>query len=212
MINAGDEFGRSQQGNNNTYCQDNELTWFDWNWSKEAHQLFNFTRRLIALRRKHPVFRRPKYFLGRKIRGTDVKDMMWFNPSGTEMTEKDWTSGYGKCFGVLVSGATIDVRDAKGEPVRDDTFLWLCNAHHEPLTFILPGRKEVQWKAILDSSVEEGFVGDDKVIPAGEEIELIERSLCLLQLSSGDESFAREESWTAKEGKAPSKTPSRKES
>ncbi|MBW0001151.1 MAG: glycogen debranching protein GlgX [Verrucomicrobia bacterium] len=211
MINAGDEFGRTQLGNNNTYCQDNELNWFDWDWSKEAQQLFDYTSRLLAFRRKHPVFRRPKYFLGRKIRGTDVKDMMWFNPSGTEMTEKDWTSGYAKCFGVLVSGATIDVRDAKGEPVRDDTFLWLCNAHHEPLTFILPGRKEIRWQTILDSADEEGFIEDERVISAGDEIELTERSLCLLQLSSGEESFAREESWTAKEGKSPSKTPSRKE-
>ncbi|MBV9492274.1 MAG: glycogen debranching enzyme GlgX, partial [Verrucomicrobia bacterium] len=211
MINAGDEFGRSQQGNNNVYCQDNELSWFDWNWSEPSKQLFEYTRQLVEFRRSHPVFRRTKYFLGRRIRGTDVKDIMWFNPSGIEMTEADWTNGFAKCFGILVSGATIDVRDAKGDPVHDETFLWLCNAHHEPLTFILPGRKEVQWRTILNTDEETGFVEKGSVIPAGDEIELTERSLYLLQLSSGDESFAREESWTAKEGKSPSKKPSKKE-
>ncbi|HEY0792005.1 MAG TPA: glycogen debranching protein GlgX [Chthoniobacterales bacterium] len=210
MLNAGDEFARTQQGNNNVYCQDNPVSWFDWNWTQEQQQQFDFTSRLIALRRKHPVFRRPKYFLGRRIRGTDVKDLMWFNPNGVEMSEPDWASGYAKCFGILVSGATIDVRDERGEPVKDDTFLWLCNAHHEPLTFILPGRQEVRWEVMVDTANETGFVTKEWVMPAGDEIELPDRSLCLLRLSSGDESFAREESWTAKEGKAPSKVPTRK--
>jgi glycogen operon protein len=89
------------------------------------------------------------------------------------------------------------VRDAKGEPVLDDTFLWLCNAHHEPLTFILPGTKEVQWKTILDSIEEAGFIKIEVITPAGEEIKLMERSLCLLQLSSSDEIFAHEQiGWT----------------
>jgi glycogen operon protein len=207
MINAGDEFGRTQKGNNNTYCQDNELNWFDWNWSKEGKAFFDFTRRLIEFRKEHPVFRRPKYFLGRRIRGSDVKDIMWFDPAGAEMNEESWKAGFAKSISMLVSGSTIDVRDTQGEPVRDDTFLWLCNAHHEPLTFILPGREEIRWELILDTKEESGFVTTKTETAAGDEVELIERSLVLLRLSAGEEALAREPSWTTKEGKIPSKVP-----
>src|ERR1700730_4409885 len=207
MINAGDEFGRTQKGNNNTYCQDNELNWFDWNWSKEAKAFFEYTRRLIEFRKEHPVFRRPKYFLGRRIRGSDVKDIMWFDLAGAEMDYADWKAGFAKCISMLVSGSTIDVRDAQGEPVRDDTFLLLCNAHHEPLTFILPGREEIRWELILDTKEESGFVVTKTETPAGDEVELIDRSLVVLRLSAGEEALAREPSWTIKAGKTPSKVP-----
>ncbi len=207
MINAGDEFGRTQKGNNNTYCQDNELNWFDWNWSKEGKAFFDFTRRLIEFRKEHPVFRRPKYFLGRRIRGSDVKDIMWFDPAGAEMNEESWKAGFARSISMLVSGSTIDVRDTQGEPVRDDTFLWLYNAHHEPLTFILPGREEIRWELILDTKEESGFVTTKTETAAGDEVELIERSLVLLRLSAGEEALAREPSWTTKEGKIPSKVP-----
>jgi isoamylase len=207
MINAGDEFGRTQLGNNNTYCQDNPLNWFNWNWDEDAKALFEFTKRLIRFRKEHPVFRRPKYFKGRKIRGSDVKDIMWFNSSGAEMNDQDWQNGFAKCLGMLVSGSTIYVRDSKGEPIRDETFLLLCNAHYEPLTFILPGREEIRWELVLDTSKERGFVKPQKVIPAGDEVELVDRSLSLLKLCEGDESFAREASWTTKAGKSPSKVP-----
>jgi isoamylase len=208
MINAGDEFGRTQKGNNNTYCQDNELNWFDWNWNKEVKTFFDFTRRLIEFRKEHPVFRRPKYFLGRRIRGSDVKDIMWFDPAGAEMNEEAWKAGFAKCIGMLVSGSTIDVRDAQGVPIHDDTFLLLCNAHHEPLTFILPGREEIRWELILDTKEESGFVATKTETAAGDEVELIERSLVLLRLSAGEEALAREAAWTTREGKIPSKVPS----
>ena len=207
MINAGDEFGRTQKGNNNTYCQDNELNWFDWNWNKEGKALFDFTRRLIEFRKEHPVFRRPKYFLGRRIRGSDVKDIMWFDPAGAEMNEEAWKAGFAKSISMLGSGSTIDVRDVQGEPVRDDTFLLLCNAQHEPLTFILPGREEIRWELILDTKEESGFVTTKTETAAGDEVELIDRSLVLLRLSAGEEALAREPSWTTKEGKIPSKVP-----
>ena len=209
MLNAGDEFARTQQGNNNTYCQDNELNWFNWNWDDDAKNLFEFTKRLIRFRKEHPVFRRPKYFMGRRIRGSDVKDIMWFNPSGAEMNDQDWQNGFAKCLGLLISGSTIDVRDSKGESVRDDTFLLLCNAHYEPLTFILPGREEIRWELALDTHKERGFVKPQKVIAAGDEVELVDRSLCLLKLCEGEESFAREASWTTREGKSPSKVPTK---
>jgi glycogen operon protein len=145
--------------------------------------------------------------MGRRIRGSDVKDIMWFNPSGAEMNEQDWKNGFAKCLGMLTSGSSIDVRDSQGESVRDDTFLLLCNAHYELLTFILPGREEIRWEMVLDTQRERGFVKSPKAIPAGDEVELVDRSLCLLKLSEGEESFAWEASWTTKAGKSPSKVP-----
>jgi isoamylase len=205
MLNAGDEFARTQLGNNNTYCQDNELNWFNWNWDDEGKSLFDFTKKLIRFRKEHPVFRRPKYFRVRRIRGLEVKDIMWFNPSGAEMNDQDWKNGFAKCLGMLTSGSTDDVRDSKGESIRDDTFLLLCNAHYEPLTFILPGREEIRWELVVDTNNERGFVRPQKVVPAGDEVELDDRSLCLLKLCEGEERFAREASWTTKAGKSPSK-------
>jgi glycogen operon protein len=207
MILGGDESGRTQRGNNNTYCQDNELSWVNWDWDDDAKSLFDFTRKLIRFRKEHPVFRRPKYFRGKRIYDRDVKDIMWFNPSGAEMNDQDWKNGFAKCLGMLVSGLASDVRGPKGEPIRDDTFLLLYNAHYESLTFILPGREEIRWELVLDTKSERGFVRPQKIMPAGDEVELIDRSLSLLKLSEGEDRFARQPSWTTREGKAPSKVP-----
>ena len=136
-----------------------------------------------------------------------MKDIVWFTPSGAEMNDQDWKNGFAKCLGMLVSGSTNDVRDSKGESVRDDTFLLLCNAHYEPLTFILPGREEIRWELIVDTNHERGFVRHQKIIPAGDEVELVDRSLCLLKLCEGEERFAREPAWTTRTGKSPSKVP-----
>jgi isoamylase len=136
-----------------------------------------------------------------------VKDIMWFSPSGAEMNEQDWKNGFAKCLGMLISGSTNDVRDAKGELVRDDTFLLLWNAHYEPLTFIVPGREEIRWEMLVDTNQERGFVKQQKLVPAGDEVELVDRSLCLLKLSEGEERFAREAAWTTKAGKSPTKVP-----
>ncbi|HEX4202033.1 MAG TPA: glycogen debranching enzyme GlgX, partial [Chthoniobacterales bacterium] len=162
-------------------------------------------------RRQHPVFRRPKYFTGRRIRGYDVKDLMWFAPNGAEMKEADWQKGFAKCVGVLLSGTTSDVRNAQGEPVKDDTFLVLFNAHYEPLTFILPGREEIRWETVINTTVETGFVKPGEIVAAGDEVELTERSLSLLRLSEGDQTFAHEESRSTREGKIPTKLPSQKD-
>jgi isoamylase len=211
LLNGGDEFSRTQKGNNNTYCQDNELSWFNWQWTPEQQQLLRFTTQLTQFRREHPVFRRPKYFTGRRIRGDDVKDLMWFAPNGAEMKAADWQNGFAKCIGVLFSGTTSDVRDARGEPVRDDTFLLLFNAHYEPLTFIVPGREEIRWETVINTAADIGFVKAGEVVAAGDEVELIERSLSLLRLSEGDQSFAHEESRSTREGKIPTKMPTQKE-
>jgi isoamylase len=211
LLNGGDEFSRTQKGNNNTYCQDNDLTWFNWQWAPEEQQLFQFTAQLAQFRREHPVFRRPKYFTGRRIRGYDVKDLMWFAPNGAEMKAVDWQNGFAKCIGVLFSGTTSDVRDQRGEPVRDDTFLLLFNAHYEPLTFIVPGREEIRWETVINTAADSGFVKPGEVVAAGDEVELIERSLSLLRLSEGDQTFAHEESRSTREGKIPTKMPTQKE-
>ena len=141
MICGGDEMGRTQQGNNNAYCQDNEISWFDWNLTKPQQALLAFTKRLIALRQEHPVFRRRRFFQGRRIRGAEVKDLSWLRPDGKEMTDEDWAKGYVRCLGVRLAGHAIEEKDSKGRPIMDDTFLILLNAHHEPRPFTLPAHK-----------------------------------------------------------------------
>jgi glycogen operon protein len=139
MLCGGDEYGRTQQGNNNAYCQDNELSWYKWDRTPEENAQTEFTAELIAFRREHPIFRRPKFFQGREVRGSGVKDIMWLNPSGEEMGDEEWGTHFVKTLGVLLSGETPDVRDWKGTPITDDTFLLLLNASHESVDFILPG-------------------------------------------------------------------------
>ena len=195
MLTAGDEFGRTQNGNNNAYCQDNALNWLSWKRDADAQRLLDFTARLIHLRRTHPIFRRPKFFQGRKIRGSEIKDIMWFSPQGREMTDEEWRFDYVRCLGMLLSGDTMDVRDAHGEAIRDETFLLLLNAHYEPLNFTLPGREDVHWELILDTEVETGFAEKGCILHAGATLELLDRSLCLLRLHTGSHSHARSESW-----------------
>ena len=128
MLCAGDECGRTQGGNNNAYCQDNEISWLNWQLNEASERLLRFARRLIAFRREHPVFRRPKFFQGRPIRGAGIRDIMWFNSTGAEMTTAEWSSWFARVLGMLLSGATMDVRDPRGRPIQDGTFLVLLNA------------------------------------------------------------------------------------
>src|SRR5947207_2110489 len=144
MITAGDEWGRTQKGNNSAYCQDNEISWLNWNLDDEQKALLEFTKRLIRLRHEHPVFRRPKFFQGRRIRGSEIRDVMWFNPGGNEMSDEEWGSPFVRAIEVLLSGDTIDVLNFEGEPIRDETFLFLINAHFEPLPFVLPGEEHLE--------------------------------------------------------------------
>jgi glycogen operon protein len=195
MLCGGDEYGRTQSGNNNAYCQDNEISWFTWERNEHELCLQEFTSRIIRLRHDHPVFRRPKFFQGRRIRGMDIKDIMWFSTDGSEMTDEDWNSAYVRCLGMLLSGDTMDVRDPRGEPIRDDTFLVLFNAHHEPVTFVLAGQEDVSWELLLDTQQERGFLDQPTTHTAGDELELVERSMCLLKLSKGEGEHARAPSW-----------------
>ena len=195
MLLGGDEFARSQNGNNNAYCQDNEISWFPWQHSAEQKRLLEFTRRLIRLRREHPVFRRPKFLRGRRIRGSEIKDVMWFNPGGNEMTQEEWSSPFVRCLGMLLSGDTADIFTAEGQLVRDDTFLLLINAHYEPIAFMLPGEEDLEWELILDTAEEDGFLPAARKFTSGDDVDLAGRATCLFRLARGSQARARQESW-----------------
>jgi isoamylase len=195
MLTGGDEWGRTQNGNNNAYCQDNEISWFNWDRDEKQNQFLEFTRRLIQLRKDHPVFRRPKFFQGRRIRASEIRDVMWFNPGGNQMSEEEWASPFVRCVGMLLSGDTNDVLTFEGEPVRDDTFLLLINAHYETVPFVLPGRENLEWQLILDTTDPNGFLAEPRKFASGVDVDLGGRACCLLQLVSGTQAQAREESW-----------------
>jgi isoamylase len=203
MITAGDEWARTQHGNNNAYCQDNEISWLNWNLDDEQKALLEFTKRLIRLRRDHPVFRRPKFFQGRRIRGSEIRDVMWFNPGGNEMTDDEWGSPFVRCLGMLLSGDTIDVQNFEGGPIRDNTFLLLINAHHEPLQFILPGRQRVKWELLLDTASADGFCPEPASYTSGDELEIKDRATMLLRLTTSSTERALHESWKKRQFEAP---------
>jgi len=195
MLYGGDEWGRTQNGNNNAYCQDNDISWCNWERDEKQNRVFECTRKLIQLRKEHPVFRRPKFLKGRRIPGSEIRDVMWFNPGGNQMTEEEWTSPFVRCLGMLLSGDATDVLNFEGESVRDDTFLLLINAHHEFIAFVLPGLEHLEWQLILDTSDAAGFVAEPKRLASGDDVDLGGRACCLLQLVGGTQAQAREESW-----------------
>jgi glycogen operon protein len=181
MITAGDEIGRTQRGNNNAYCQDNEISWVDWNLAQERRQLMEFVRRMIRLRREHPVFRRRHFFQGRPLRGSEIKDIMWLKPDGTEMTDDEWSHEHARSLGVLLSGEGITEYDTRGRRVTDGNFLVLFNAHHEAIAFTLPNHDSTaRWLVMLDTSHEEGLTRAG-VVEGGRPYSLEGRSLALLQ-------------------------------
>lgn len=182
MLCAGDEYGRTQQGNNNTYCQDNELSWLTWERDDEAQELMEFTAKLIHFRHAHPVFRRPKYLHRRPIRSSQFRELMWFSSSGQEMKNEEWDKSFVTVLGMFVSGRTHDVRDEQGNIIQDDAFLLLFNPHHETVPFVLPSGDEGEWQLLLNTFEEKGFLEKPTQHPAGESMELCPRSFRLLQL------------------------------
>ncbi len=210
MLLGGDEFGRTQKGNNNAYCQDNEISWLNWQRNEKQNRLFEFTKKLIEFRREHAVFRRPKFFQGRRVRGGEIKDVMWFNPGGNEMSDEEWNSPFVRCLGMLISGDAVDLVDAQGEPVRDDTFLLLINAHQEPIPFVLPGEEHLEWEQILETTNEDGFLKEPKKFSSGDDVDLNGRATYLFKLSRGEQPRARQESWK-KRAVAPPKAVSAEE-
>ena len=153
MLLAGDELGHTQQGNNNAYCQDNEISWLDWDNPGYHRALTSLVQKVIALRRSHPVFRRRNFFQGRAIKGVGVKDILWLRPDGREMTDEEWNQANAKTLGVFLSGSAVDELDERGQPLTDENFLLLMNAYHEEVAFSLPtAASGMLWDVAIDTS------------------------------------------------------------
>ncbi|MCD9199214.1 glycogen debranching protein GlgX [Aeromicrobium wangtongii] len=184
MILHGDELGRTQGGNNNAYCQDNEVAWVDWKSAEDDDAMTHFVGALAKFRAQHPVFRRRRFFEGKPIRkGDELRDIAWFTPAGEEMQEQNWDDGFGKSIVVFLNGAAIADRDPRGERVVDDSFLMAFNAHHEDIEMTLPSQDYGSaWGLVIDSCA--GTVDTtpmDDVVPAGGTFTLPARSVVVLQ-------------------------------
>jgi isoamylase len=179
MLLAGDELGHTQQGNNNAYCQDNEISWLEWEQGAVSEQLTDFVTRLIELRRRHPVFSRRRFPRGDDGQPGAAKEIAWLRPDGAEMTQGEWEQEFARCLGVCLSGAALQRLDRRGRPVRDDDFLVLFNAHHERIDFTLPaGANGKAWRPLLDTSQAATQAGAP--LAAGERYPLNGRSLAVL--------------------------------
>jgi glycogen operon protein len=190
MICGGDEIGRTQQGNNNAYCQDNEISWHDWHLDRRRKTLLAFTRFMIRLRRHHPVLRRRQFFFGRAIY-SDVKDLTWIRPDGREMTQADWENGLTRCFALRLAGDAIPEVDDRGERIVDDTLLVLVNAHWEPVSFVLPAHKSgVRWRPFVDTREAAGRLPARASLKGGQSYDLEARSIAIFRLEGGGKSTA----------------------
>lgn len=181
MLVAGDEMGRTQHGNNNAYCQDNEISWVDWELDETDRELLSFVQQLIALRKAHPSFRRRRFFEGRNIKGKDIKDIVWINPNGHEMSEKQWTKlSFAHCLGMYLAGSAIDEYEEHGKRISDDDFLLLLNAHHEEVDFQIPDiNGDRLWKVLIDT-IDATLPPDTHSWQSGDDYPLQSRSLVLL--------------------------------
>lgn len=179
MICGGDEICRTQNGNNNAYCQDNEVSWYDWKLTDAEKNLLEFTRRVIATRTRHPSLRRRKFFRGRQIRGAEVKDITWLNSDGHEMTDAEWDAEWVRSIGMRLDGGVLAEMDKHGELIRDDDLFLILNAHHEPVPFTIPGwdDAEAQWEVEFDTYHE--MSGPRRVGP-GEALTIAGRTVVLL--------------------------------
>jgi len=180
MICHGDELGRTQQGNNNGYCQDNELTWI--NWDEADANLVAFTEKVAALRHDHPIFRRRRFFDGRPTRrGAGLPDIEWFRPDGSEMTEEDWDSGFGRSIAVYLNGQGIPDRDARGERVVDDSFFLAFSAHDAAIDFTVPpGEYAEAWQVVVDT-MQSSAEDEPTIVKAGQAVTVGPRALVVLQ-------------------------------
>ncbi len=175
MICGGDEFGRTQSGNNNPYCQDNEISWFDWNLDPEAKALTKFTAKLVRIRAEHPVLHRARFFKGRSIRGTDVRDLMWFRHDGAVMTDEDWSNPHSGSLAMFLGGKGLDEVDELGLPVTDDDLFVLLNASPADLEFVMPGTDATvaPWELLIDTANDDA----SEKVEAGQGTSLPSRTL-----------------------------------
>ncbi|HEY0602612.1 MAG TPA: glycogen debranching protein GlgX [Herpetosiphonaceae bacterium] len=179
MICGGDERGRTQQGNNNAYCQDNEISWLNWEVDERGQKLLDYTRHLIQLRKNHPVLHRRKFFQGREIHGGDIRDICWYQPDGSDMTDEQWVNGSVRSLGMLLNGMAMQETDERGEEIKDDVLLLLINGHDEEQCFKLPGDKhQPRWEVLLDTNTPEI---EERSAAPGEIFELHPRTLVLLR-------------------------------
>jgi glycogen operon protein len=192
MLSHGDEIGRTQHGNNNVYCQDNELSWIDWAGARENWTLMEFVQRLIRLRAEHPVFRQRRFFHGKPIRDTpaggqandsNMADIAWLTPGGEEMSDSDWNAGFAKSLAVFLNGDAIAEPDRRGEPVRDDSFLLLFNAHDGNMPFTMPpARYGAVWRKEIDTAAPVPTAEDERsAAKAGEIVQVDARSTQVLR-------------------------------
>jgi glycogen operon protein len=179
MLLAGDEFGQTQHGNNNAYCQDSPLAWLDWNLAAEQQELLDFVRGLLRLRKTQPVFRRRRFFLGRPIHGADIKDLYWLKPDGNEMSDADWSAGHALSLAMVLSGNQIHETGGRGERITGDSFAILFNAHHEPVRFRLGTRRRgVRWACVLDTAAAQAT---PRTFEQSDDFPLQARSLAVLR-------------------------------
>jgi glycogen operon protein len=180
MLTAGDEAGRTQRGNNNAYCQDNELSWFDWQGIDQG--LLEFTKAVIRLRQEHPVFRRAQFFHGESIRGSNLTDIGWFRPDGLEMTDSDWHVHFAKAIAVFLNGQGLRMRDARGRKFQDDSFLLFFNAHNDEMSFrIPPGLNDHFWHEELSTAWDTQQLVNRDVFHAGQQVVVPGHGLRLLR-------------------------------
>jgi glycogen operon protein len=182
MLVAGDEFGRTQHGNNNAYCQDNATSWLDWNWLDEQHAQFEFTKRLLSIRAAHPALRRSKFFSGLDVHGTDLRDLLWFRHDGAAMTAEDWNNADTRSLAMFLAGRGIDDVDEAGRPVVDDNLVLLINASEAEVRFTLPELEAVRepWQLLVNTADDEA----EEALAPRESTVLVTRSLKLFRSSS----------------------------
>src|ERR1700680_3048586 len=179
MLLAGDSIGHTQQGNNNAYCQDNEISWIDWDEGAIDRELLALVRQIITLRKNHPVLHRRNFFQGRAIKGAGVKDILWLKPDGSEMTDEEWGRESARSLGVFLAGEGLEEQDERGQRVTDQNFLLLMNAHHEQVPFRLPTvASGMVWVSLVDTSETSGTPG--LLYDAGRSYDLKARSLAVL--------------------------------
>ncbi len=182
MLLGGDEISRTQHGNNNAYCQDNEMNWYDWSLDDSRQKMLEFTRKIIHLRREHPVFRKSNFFKGQKLNDSDLKDITWLKPDGSEMEEQDWNHSTIKTFGMLLAGDVINEVDEYGKPIKDDTFLILMNTYHKKVRFMIP-HAEQSWVLVL-STVESDIDDPQHLVNPGARFTIASRSLAVFRMDA----------------------------
>ena len=187
MLLAGDEVGRTQNGNNNAYCQDNELSWLSWDVESDPRKkkFLQFVQRCATIWREQPVLQRRKFFLGRSIRGDGIKDVSFFAPSGKDMTDEEWNAPFVNCLGMRLAGDLMNEVDERGEPIVGDTLMLLLNHHWEEVPFVLPPTSDGHvWETMIDTRDDDG---PRRVCRGGEPFPLFGRSLALLRTVARDE-------------------------